>query len=346
MPVTAPNYKGSRHLIYGLIDPRTCLIFYVGFSNDGMGRPKKHRYYKNSNCWKCANYVEEMLGEGVDYEITVLEEVPAPKTFRSTCWWWSGINTTALSDSERWWVAFGRALGWPLTNIAGGGGGITGFKYTEEQVAKQRRTGLRRHDSGDLLKGIHSPEQRKASRIRLSSPDAPTQTPEARAKKKLTQADPEWRTERSRAAQIRCALKLIANVDTSHIPKDWVDGDPTPRILTESGRQSIVASQKKRWTPEQREALAQRNRTRVPKPTARQLALLKELDDENWQTPKMLGGSNASYHAGVLAELFLKGFADRENRSKGAIRSQWQYRRTEKGRELLATVHVGLDAGK
>jgi hypothetical protein len=103
------------NIIYGLIDPRTNLIRYVGLSSRGMRRPKDHR---RSSCPEsyCRRWVKTLQKLGLDYEITVLEVLAHP---------------AELSQAERWWIAFGRACGWPLTNCTDGGG------FSEEVLAKR-----------------------------------------------------------------------------------------------------------------------------------------------------------------------------------------------------------------
>ena len=97
--------KLSPFLIYGLIDPRMRMIFYVGLSSSGLSRPKDHRRESAPDTC-CRHWVRSLQRQGLDYEITVLEE------FR---------NDAQLSAAERWWIAYGRACGWPLTNRTRGG---------------------------------------------------------------------------------------------------------------------------------------------------------------------------------------------------------------------------------
>jgi hypothetical protein len=95
--------RRSSFLVYGLIDPRTRLIFYIGLSSSALHRPKQHRRRSNSGC---RDVVHELQKLGLDYEIAVLEEVRAE---------------SELPATERWWIAYGRACGWPLTNCTRGG---------------------------------------------------------------------------------------------------------------------------------------------------------------------------------------------------------------------------------
>lgn len=113
----------ARNLIYGLVDPRTLLVRYVGKSTNGLRRPRDHRMPSRVRqqthvaCW-----VRSLHACGLDYEIVVLE----------TC------DPDQLCAAERWWIAFGRACAWPLTNHTDGGDGATGAKRSPEQRQAMR----------------------------------------------------------------------------------------------------------------------------------------------------------------------------------------------------------------
>lgn len=110
-------------LIYGLIDPCTRLIRYVGKLCTGMRRPKKHRLLApNSVGPYCENWIRSLFANGLDYEIVVLDM--------------SG-DKNALCALERFWIAYGRGCGWPLTNLTDGGDGrAPGYRAPAETRAK------------------------------------------------------------------------------------------------------------------------------------------------------------------------------------------------------------------
>jgi NUMOD3 motif len=113
----------NQLLIYGLIDPRTRMIRYIGKSCSGMRRPKKHRLLaSNSIGPHCENWIRALQTSGFDYEIVVLDEA---------------ANKSTLSELERFWIAYGRACGWPLTNATDGGDGRSpGYRASAETRAK------------------------------------------------------------------------------------------------------------------------------------------------------------------------------------------------------------------
>lgn len=110
----------SRAFVYGLIDPETRAVFYVGQSTRGMQRPRDH------------------ARKGWTFEIAILETVLDPRApTPSLCPWLpEGRNQTALHEAERWWIAYGRASGWPLRNKTDGGEGTRGVNRSPEQRAR------------------------------------------------------------------------------------------------------------------------------------------------------------------------------------------------------------------
>jgi hypothetical protein len=108
----------EKCLIYGLIDPISLMVRYVGLSSSGMERPKAHTQpCLRTAATHCGAWIRSLALQGLVPSITVLEECPKE----------------ALSAQEGWWIAFGRALGWPLTNLTNGGERTT---HTAELRAK------------------------------------------------------------------------------------------------------------------------------------------------------------------------------------------------------------------
>lgn len=90
--------------IYGLLDPRDQLVHYVGKSDRPRQRLTEHLKDAASNPYK-AEWLEDLSVSGGRPRIVILE-------------------TVSLADweqAERRWIATGRDLEWPLTNIQAGG---------------------------------------------------------------------------------------------------------------------------------------------------------------------------------------------------------------------------------
>ena len=112
----------EKYLIYGLIDPISLMVRYVGLSSSGMERPKSHTQpCLRAAATHCGAWIRSLALQGLVPLITVLEKCPKE----------------VLSEQECWWIAFGRALGWPLTNLTNGGERTT---HTAELRAKMSAT--------------------------------------------------------------------------------------------------------------------------------------------------------------------------------------------------------------
>ncbi len=111
----------SRFLIYGLTDPDGT-VRYIGKSTSGLFRPRAHggAALKNDRTHK-GNWIRSIRARGLDYGVRVLEIV---------------TDASALSTIEIRWIAYGRAEGWPLTNLTDGGEGAHGAIRTAEQRAR------------------------------------------------------------------------------------------------------------------------------------------------------------------------------------------------------------------
>ena len=127
VPDPDPEVSGEC-FIYGLVDPRTKMIRYVGLSTTGIRRPKEHRRAaKHTRHLYSARWIESLRGLGLTYEIVILEVCPDD-------------NFDLLCKTEVWWIAYGRASGWELTNLTLGGEGTPGHQIsTEERVLRSAR---------------------------------------------------------------------------------------------------------------------------------------------------------------------------------------------------------------
>ncbi len=117
-----------KFIIYGLIDPRTKELRYIGMSSNGLKRPKAHLYpsiYNKSNtyvyCW-----IKNLKKENLQPEIMVIDECS---------------NYTDLQDLEVFYINYFKAIGCNLTNLREGGlGGKYGEKQSPEAIAKRIAT--------------------------------------------------------------------------------------------------------------------------------------------------------------------------------------------------------------
>lgn len=150
--------------IYGLYCPVAEAIRYVGKSDDPVNRLTSHisaakgDYYEHHTC----RWLKKILRVGHQPRLVYLQEVGDTE-----CWKQAEIN----------WIALARDSGWPITNTAEGGQGIT-FP-TEEDEARF---------CAAVKAGVNTPEElaRRGENMRRRHQD-----PAYRAKVAKAMADPE-----------------------------------------------------------------------------------------------------------------------------------------------------------
>lgn len=129
-----------QFLIYGLVDPRTLMIRYIGKSMSGFKRPRQHQRPKRKT--RCANWVKSLIAVGLMYDIAVLQYIDSQCPYE-------------LNDAERWWIAYGRACEWPLTNLTDGGERGTSFD-AEERARRGAAMKARWTDPKERAKMVRS----------------------------------------------------------------------------------------------------------------------------------------------------------------------------------------------
>lgn len=118
----------NKNLIYGLIDPITKELRYIGKSCSGMKRPNDHM--KKSELGRNTHkihWINSVLAQDKQPEIIVLEEHSTKEE---------------LNESEQFWIAYYKGLGVNLTNATAGGEGSLGHYPSSESKQKmsQKRT--------------------------------------------------------------------------------------------------------------------------------------------------------------------------------------------------------------
>ena len=105
--------SNSGYIIYGLTDPRSGDVRYVGKSSCGLKRPRQHdsdKVLKRETNRHKANWIHQLGAQGFRYGIKVLDAV---------------VDAGMLPELERYWIAYGRSNNWPLTNLTDGGEGLS-----------------------------------------------------------------------------------------------------------------------------------------------------------------------------------------------------------------------------
>jgi hypothetical protein len=106
-----PEHKPTGDVvayIYGLVDPETEQIRYIGKSIRPAERLENHINEPPSNCHR-SHWLQKLKRAGLRPGIVIIESVVG-------AWPWQ--------ESERFWIAYGRKQGWPLTNNTSGGDGV------------------------------------------------------------------------------------------------------------------------------------------------------------------------------------------------------------------------------
>lgn len=109
--------------IYGLVDPRTGLVMYVGKSNNPWERLRNHQSKRGRNARKIRWY-RELKAIGLKPEIIILER----------------CIISGWEEREQWWIASYRTINSNLLNLARGGNGLG---VTTEEMRERRIITLR-----------------------------------------------------------------------------------------------------------------------------------------------------------------------------------------------------------
>jgi hypothetical protein len=110
--------------IYGLVDPRTDLIRYVGVADDPENRLIRHLYQRKADKTYKNRWLSKLWEKGLRPTIRIIDIVDP------TCEDWETI--------ERFYIAAYRAVGFSLTNASAGGSGTRG--YVPTPTARQRHS--------------------------------------------------------------------------------------------------------------------------------------------------------------------------------------------------------------
>jgi hypothetical protein len=144
--------NAPTHFIYGLTDPRTEEVRYIGKTSVGMRRPRRHvhKASRGSSLTHKEAWIKGLMDEGLTFGVLVLR-VSTPGS---------------LSADERELIEDFRKTGARLTNLTDGGEGISGHRHSLESRARMSRAGLGRKKSPDHVEKIaasHRGRKRPAS---------------------------------------------------------------------------------------------------------------------------------------------------------------------------------------
>jgi hypothetical protein len=160
----------TKHLVYGLIDPRTNELRYVGKSSRGLSRPNFHR----TNAGRCGRTHKHYWLRQLHRETGLVPSV----IILATC------ETEAEAfAAERKLISTFRELGLPLVNITDGGEGASGITHTCSAATREklRLVGLGRKPNAKQLEALrrgrksgckgykHTEEWKQAAATRMAA---------------------------------------------------------------------------------------------------------------------------------------------------------------------------------
>lgn len=135
----------KKHLIYGLCDPRTDEIRYVGRSSSGFTRPR------DPHSAHCGNWIQSLHKLGLIPWICILEELGPTDDVDDR-----------LNEAERCWIKILRERGVNLTNLTDGG--ERGRKFAPEVIQKMRET------RGGERNPFHGKKHTPESKLKMRTP--------------------------------------------------------------------------------------------------------------------------------------------------------------------------------
>ena len=118
------------YLIYGLIDPFTNQLRYIGKSTVGFKRPKSHFLpYKLKDRTHKVKWIKSILNKKIKPKIIIIQQFKEPEI---------------LYQAEQFWIKYFREMGCPLTNLTDDGPGSLGLKHKKETIEKLRKAQIGR----------------------------------------------------------------------------------------------------------------------------------------------------------------------------------------------------------
>ena len=134
----------SPNIIYGLIDPFTDELRYIGKSVSGLNRPNEHfKPYNLKEDTHKVRWVKSVLAKNHKPKIIVIEEHKYP---------------TDLDDAESFWIEYYKGIGARLTNSTNGGVGSLGRICKDETKLKISQKATERQKGQPVREGMKVPK--------------------------------------------------------------------------------------------------------------------------------------------------------------------------------------------
>jgi predicted GIY-YIG superfamily endonuclease len=133
------------YVIYGLLDPITSEMRYIGYTSDPRRRLRQHHSKQNLKKKSHKNsWIKSILKKGFDVEIVILEECE---------------TRIQASQAEIAQIAYHKSIGTRLTNTTAGGDGHPGHKLSAE-ARKKISASLKGHGCSEQTRAKISASKR------------------------------------------------------------------------------------------------------------------------------------------------------------------------------------------
>lgn len=133
------GFSMKECFIYGLVDPRTNEVRYIGWATNPKKRFREHILSRDKS--RKVNWIKQLYNFQMKPELIIIE---------------SNVGHN-YAEREIYWIAYYRSIGCDLTNMTNGGDGTLGLVHSDETKEKirQKTIGNKRNQGR-----IHSDEAR------------------------------------------------------------------------------------------------------------------------------------------------------------------------------------------
>ena len=205
----------SPHIIYGLLDPETQQLRYVGYTSNKIKRYSKHHSLKvlaNDFSHK-ANWIKSLIAKGLKAEMMIIEEF---------------ATAEELPEAEIKYISNYRNVGYDLTNSTDGG---EGQQNPSEETRKKMGSGQRGKPSPMKGKKHTAEAKQKMSESHKGLPSSwvgRKHTDEARKKQSESHiGKPSWRKGKTGFISKR---RKLTNEQVKQIREEYKPGDNKTKI--------------------------------------------------------------------------------------------------------------------
>lgn len=203
----------KRVFIYGLVDPETMQIRYIGKTVNPDQRLASHCNEK-SRCHR-SNWIRSLRAKGMKPFMVFIEEI---------------IGDWPWQEAERFWIALATRSGWPITNNTSGGDGVHDLPKEARERISSAWIGRKHSAESKALIGI-------ASGSRTHSAETKEKMSAAHSGRIITWGD-----------KLSASLRKLSDDDVSSIRKRLSEGDKVIDISSEYGVHRTTISKIKKGT--------------------------------------------------------------------------------------------------